>query len=358
MPAGCSSDTTLCLGDGRFLIDATWTKPDGESRPGHAVALTAESGYFWFLEPDNVEVAAKTLDGCAVNGRFWIFSAGLTNLAVRMTVTDTTTNQSRTYVNPQGVPFQTIADTTTFGACPAVAASNETRDPEEPREDRNAEAALPPSDGSCFGTDTGLCLGGRFLVQASWRTASGRSGLAQPITLTPESGYFWFFDPGNVELVVKTLNGCAIGRGWWFFAAGMTTVGVELRVTDTLTGEMRVYSSAAGSPFAPVLDTSAFSECPPPPPPQTYTVDVIQTGYPTHFRRFHFSPETIYIRAGDSIVWLLEGAHTTTSADWDSELGPSSFAHTFDRPGVFSYRCIAPHPPYLPHVPGVVVVDP
>ena len=34
----CSTETTLCLSEGRFLVDATWTKPDGESGIAHAVA--------------------------------------------------------------------------------------------------------------------------------------------------------------------------------------------------------------------------------------------------------------------------------------------------------------------------------
>src|SRR5262245_42456252 len=60
---GCSTDTTLCLSQGRFLVDATWTKPDGESGIAHAVPMTADSGYFWLLEPGNVELGVKTLNG-------------------------------------------------------------------------------------------------------------------------------------------------------------------------------------------------------------------------------------------------------------------------------------------------------
>jgi hypothetical protein len=71
-PSGRSTDSTLCLSEGRLLVDATWMKLDGSSGIAHAVALTADSGYFWFLEPGNVELAVKTLNGCSVNG----FGAG------------------------------------------------------------------------------------------------------------------------------------------------------------------------------------------------------------------------------------------------------------------------------------------
>ena len=113
----CTSDTTLCLSEGRFLITATWTKPDGETGSAHAVDLTPDSGYFWFFDAANVEVAIKTLNGCGVNGHYWVFTGGLTNLKVDVAVTDTTTNTTRNYSNPQGIAFQPTADTTAFTSC-------------------------------------------------------------------------------------------------------------------------------------------------------------------------------------------------------------------------------------------------
>ena len=76
------------------------------------------------------------------------------------------------------------------------------------------------------------------------------------------SGYFWFFDPSNVELVVKVLDGCAANRRYWTFAAGLTRVGVTLIVTETATGITRTYTSPADAPFLPVQDTAAFGGCP------------------------------------------------------------------------------------------------
>src|SRR5262249_27002424 len=115
----------------------------------------------------------------------------------------------------------------------------------------------------CVPGDSVLCLrGGRYAVEASWETASGRRGDGHAVSARGESGYFWFFDPENLELVVKSLDACAIGRGEWFFAAGMTTVGVRLSVTDTLTGSVREYGNPVGSLFAPILDTGAFAFCP------------------------------------------------------------------------------------------------
>src|SRR5437762_4105941 len=103
---GCSSDTALCLNDRRFQVEATWTTPDGTSGPGHPVALTSDSGYFWFFDSNNVELTVKALDGCGFNGHYWLFAGGLTNVEVTVTVTDTMTGEIKTYSNLQGNAFQ------------------------------------------------------------------------------------------------------------------------------------------------------------------------------------------------------------------------------------------------------------
>jgi hypothetical protein len=58
------------------------------------------------------------LDGCALNGRWWVFAGGLTNVGVTLTVTDTQTGEFRTYTSPIGVPFAPLQDTTAFANCP------------------------------------------------------------------------------------------------------------------------------------------------------------------------------------------------------------------------------------------------
>jgi hypothetical protein len=60
------------------------------------------------------------LDACGLPNfnNFWVFAAGLTNVEVRLTVTDVRTRQTKQYVNPLGVAFQPIQDTTDFHVCP------------------------------------------------------------------------------------------------------------------------------------------------------------------------------------------------------------------------------------------------
>ena len=63
-----------------FLTDPR-VAGDG-ARQASAVILTPQSGYFWFFDPDNVEVTVKVLDGRAVNGKLWLFVTGMTDLGL------------------------------------------------------------------------------------------------------------------------------------------------------------------------------------------------------------------------------------------------------------------------------------
>lgn len=108
-----------------------------------------------------------------------------------------------------------------------------------------------------------LLLGSdRFRLTAEWQDFNLIRGQAKPVTLTRDTGYFWFFNERNVELVVKVINGCSLNQSFWVFAGGLTSVEVELTVEDTETGQINVYSNALGDPFQPIQDTRAFSSCP------------------------------------------------------------------------------------------------
>lgn len=103
---------------------------------------------------------------------------------------------------------------------------------------------------------------GRFQVEADWRDFDGNRGQALPFQLTDDSGYFYFFNMENVELVIKVLDGCKNNGHFWFFAAGLTNVEVELRVEDTQTSQVNVYSNVIGEAFQPIQDVRAFATCP------------------------------------------------------------------------------------------------
>jgi len=116
----CHSDgNTLCLQNNRFSVTAAYRTSTGATGPGTARSLTADSGYFYFFDPNNIEVVTKVLNGCVDPfNSYWVFAAGLTNVEVTLTVTDTNNATVKTYHNPLGTPFQPIQDTSAFATCP------------------------------------------------------------------------------------------------------------------------------------------------------------------------------------------------------------------------------------------------
>lgn len=116
----------------------------------------------------------------------------------------------------------------------------------------------------CESGATTLCLNqGRFEVETSWRRSNGATGQGQAVLLTADTGYFWFFDAANVEMVVKVLDACSAPTPrFWVFAGGLTNVEVEMRVTDTRRGGTKVYRNNLGTAFKPIQDTAAFATCP------------------------------------------------------------------------------------------------
>ena len=112
-------------------------------------------------------------------------------------------------------------------------------------------------------SDTTLCLqGGRFAVTASWQSGTA-SGTGRAVQLTPDTGYFWFFNASNVELLIKVLDACVVPfQHFWSFSAGLTNVQVDLTVVDTKNGTTKVYHNPLNTDYPPKLDTSAFATCP------------------------------------------------------------------------------------------------
>jgi hypothetical protein len=116
-PTCVENDTTLCVGNNRFQVRATFAA-NGSSGDAHAVALTGDTGYLWFFSSGNVETVIKVLNACALNNRYWVFAGGLTNVHVVITVTDLKTQTTKTYMNPANTEFQPIQDTNAFATCP------------------------------------------------------------------------------------------------------------------------------------------------------------------------------------------------------------------------------------------------
>ncbi|MCH9649065.1 MAG: hypothetical protein K0U98_12575 [Deltaproteobacteria bacterium] len=117
--------------------------------------------------------------------------------------------------------------------------------------------------GNCTENPTTLCLqGDRFRITADWIRPNGQNGVGMGVELTDDTGYFWFFNAANVEMVLKVLRGCSNNGNYWVFAGGLTNVQVDIRVEDTLTGEVQNYRNPLRTAFQPIQDTEAFPTCP------------------------------------------------------------------------------------------------
>ncbi len=272
-------DRTLCLNEGRFRVAVAWQTPSRTERAARAEPLSDDTGDFRFLA-DEVEIVVKVLDGCAVNQRYWVYAGGVTDVELKMTVIDADTGIAATYYNPAGAVFRPVQDTSTFAVCPQGGnlygeseyllpaeeleslrggRSRWTANDASDRERPSRGWPTPDAVGDCQADDRTLCLEqGRFTLRARW-AAGDRTGEAHLRPLDADTGLYWFFDPGNLEMLVRVVDGCEVNGYRWVFVAGLTDVGFELEVADRDTGERRTYGHAGGGLFEPVRDTGAFS---------------------------------------------------------------------------------------------------
>lgn len=121
----CVPDTTtLCIddlpGDGRFKIEVEFrtVQAGGVEGRGRAIPLSSlgvtSGGLFWFFSPDNPEMLIKIIDGCSVNGHFWVFYSAGTNVALTTVVTDTHTGRTFIDINPDLNAAPPLQDTQAF----------------------------------------------------------------------------------------------------------------------------------------------------------------------------------------------------------------------------------------------------
>jgi photosystem II stability/assembly factor-like uncharacterized protein len=243
-----SSATALCLNEGQFRVEVSFNARNvGMNGDARTHPITDESGAFWFFSPQNLELVVKVVDGRVFNDRFWVFFAGLSDVEYTLTVTDTSTGFLRTYFNPGG----RIASQADAGAFlyPVSATSTAVED------------STTPSEVAGTGSSAGSSLylnNGRFRVEVGFRTPDGsQSGVGMAVGLTSDTGYFWFFSAGNIELVIKVVDGRPVNGHHWVFYGGLTDVEIAITVTDTVTGEIRNYFKPAGA-LASEADTAAF----------------------------------------------------------------------------------------------------
>lgn len=199
---------------------------------------------------ENPEVFVKLLDGREINGQFWVFYGGLTDLDYVLTVTDVDTGDVRTYHKPAG------SSAGGFDVGSGVAGESCSAEV-----DGIALTRVAISD--CQADGRGLCLeNGRFRVELEAKDPrTGARGTGSSIVQNDLAGYFSLpaltGNPDNPEVFVKVLDGRGVNGHFWVFFSGLTDLEYTIVVTDLDSGARKAYRKPAGSACG-AFDTNAF----------------------------------------------------------------------------------------------------
>ncbi len=111
---GPEAEEALVLLGSRFRISARWRVggEEGIARPGPEAS--GQSGVMWFFEPSNWELLVKVIDGCALNGHYWLFAAGTTDVGFSLEAVDVSTGQERALEHAAGSAMIPVQDTAAF----------------------------------------------------------------------------------------------------------------------------------------------------------------------------------------------------------------------------------------------------
>lgn len=252
----------LCLGEGRYIVEVDWENHHDESRPTgegrfRRLGGSESTGFFWFFNPDSIDLIVKIIDGSVLNDHVWVFYGALTDVIYDLEVTDTLTGQSKTYRNLAG-SICGNGDTTAFSTAglsvPATAGAASATVGDTSKAVAEATA-----------TEELLLLGGRFRATVEWENHHVPEGTPRPVgvgksvTGTDGSGYFSFFEPSSLDLVIKMIDARSFDGHFWVFYGGLSDVRYTLHIEDLETGQTWEAINPAGS-ICGGSDTAAFSE--------------------------------------------------------------------------------------------------
>ncbi len=207
----------------------------------------------WATDPDGITSLTVSIDGQAIPSTYGLVRA---DVCAAVPVSDP---------NCPNVGYQAVFDSRDFANGPhtvtvtAVDGAGRTEVwPNPPRPFVIANPCSPDFDTLCL-------QNGRFEATLTWEdpwTLQSGDGHAFVHPDTDETGYFWFYDPLNLEVGVKVLDGSAGGSPYfWVFHGAATSLNYELTVTDTVEGTIQVYQKTGYDPCGGA-DTSAFPQDP------------------------------------------------------------------------------------------------
>ncbi|HEX6203014.1 MAG TPA: PKD domain-containing protein, partial [Thermoanaerobaculia bacterium] len=263
--ADADDDSLLCLLDGRFRVRVEWVNQhaDGQAGVGTSVRSAATgdtTGFFWFFNADNIELLVKMLDGTTVNGHYWFFHGGLSDVFYEITVEDTVAGTSRTYTKLANA-IGGGGDAAAFPADAGAAGAASVAAPQRLTGALHQGTGGGDGGGEVESSDHLSLLDGRFEVSVDFlnQHSGDEAGLGRAVAGTNNAGYFWFFTQDNLELVVKMIDARPFDGHFWVFWTGLSDVKYNIEVKDTETGETWEFHNPAGK-VGGGADTSAFGD--------------------------------------------------------------------------------------------------
>ncbi len=302
---GCfESGWSDCVGEGRFRVEAEYGVEGGERKPAliRDAFLGDDGSLFYFYSWDNPELLVKVLDGCALNGHYWVFGSAATDREYVVLVEDLRDGTRQEYRRDRSDPL--IAEVTAFPCRPGrVSASAEVVLPPAAAGSFDPPAAgatvRPASEATAVASRVDIENGGGWGCYNAWFAdcmVDGRFGVivhywlpheewadedekrearttanVRQAALGDNASLFYFFSWDNPELLLKVIDGCAINGHYWVFGSAATDLEYRVWVRDhedfDYDGDdeqvrpgnsafSKVYSRDASNPL--IADTTAF----------------------------------------------------------------------------------------------------
>ncbi|HEV2851657.1 MAG TPA: choice-of-anchor B family protein [Thermoanaerobaculia bacterium] len=254
----------LCFQGNRFIVDAGWRNPTtGATGKGTVLKRGPNYGIFTFDSGHADLIVRMTKTG----QEFRLLYGQLTNLQISIGVTDTRPRGTTRFTNGpnncgavQPVPAKLAEGITAEDGLlmPQAFDLGKPGDGIPGRLDLTSEAFTftdSHETGTCKAGPTRLCLHDkRFQAELTWRDpGTGVTGTARATKITDDSGTFAFKAANGVDVAVKTVETDRVRIVW----GSLTSLEFNLKITDTLSGQVKTYTNPAGT-FCGGVDSEGF----------------------------------------------------------------------------------------------------
>lgn len=258
----------LCFQGNRFLVDAGWRNPvTGQTGKGTVLKRGANFGVFTLGSGHADLLVRMTKTGQEIRFLY----GQLTNLQISVGVTDTKQGSITRFSNgpnncgdvrqisgalTAGITLETgddlfgLLNPQSFDFVKSGAGISGKLDlASEPL------TFTDQHEGTCKATATRLCLHSkRFQAELTWKDpTTGATGTAKATKLTDNSGTFAFKAANGVDVAVKAVETDRARILW----GSLTSFEYTLKVTDTLSGQVKTYTNPAGT-FCGGVDEEGF----------------------------------------------------------------------------------------------------